>query len=349
MEKVLYLTTDGSDYLQDQILIGMKNIPNVNCVDYPKKDIIYKNSTSHEENLHGGGFTIWNSIKEDNTFKRNNVIQRLYHDYFDLVVFGSIQRQKPIFEEIDFECVNCPVVFLDGEDERFEVTPAGLFNYTTELLDRRRHRGMPSTPVLGRQVFDPACEEGIYFKREKTPHLSDNYDIHPISFSIPKGKIRDNCPSKTRKFQTHVQCKIAYELEEVSENSTRKPIFDTEEKYYDDLAASKYGITMKKGGWECMRHYEIAANWAVPCFYNLGRKPQDCAPHGLYDMMNCISFSSAAELRRKIDYVERNNLYTILQENAFDWVKQNTCVEKSKYMLSAIETPRSFFCDADAL
>jgi len=38
---------------------------------------------------------------------------------------------------------------------------------------------------------------------------------------------------------------------------------------------------MKRGGWDCLRHYEIAAAGAVPCVRQLEGKPSSCAPHGL--------------------------------------------------------------------
>lgn len=36
-------------------------------------------------------------------------------------------------------------------------------------------------------------------------------------------------------------------------------IFENEEEYYNDYKKSLFAITRKKGGWDCMRHYEILA------------------------------------------------------------------------------------------
>mgnify|MGYP003721134639 FL=1 len=86
---------------------------------------------------------------------------------------------------------------------------------------------------------------------------------------------------------------------------------------------SKYAVTMKKAGWDCMRHYEIAANLTVPCFYLLDEKPKNCAPHGLVDMHNVVTFNSADELLTKLDVIESSNLYPEMQSNVRAWIAEN--------------------------
>jgi hypothetical protein len=335
MVKALYITSEYTDYLQDQILIGLKQIEGVTCVDYPRKDVVYQDCTIPNPELYGNGFTIWKTIEENENIDRSNIYDRLYNGEFDAVVFGNIQRQKNSFQKINLERVDCPVAFLDGEDERFSPSISECIPFIREWLDRYQ-RGSGGRPQIGPALYQPAFREGKYFKREKSDYISENTNSHSISFSIPEVKILESKPEKEQKFQTHVQCNIAYKLNEVAENCTSEPIFASEEEYYNDLAASKYGITMKKGGWECMRHYEIAANWAIPCFYNLLEKPSECAPHGLRDLDNCVAFSSSKELIRKINYIEQNNLYEVIQKNALQWVKQNTCCRKADYILETV-------------
>ncbi|MDH3326200.1 MAG: hypothetical protein OEM38_05730 [Gammaproteobacteria bacterium] len=74
-----------------------------------------------------------------------------------------------------------------------------------------------------------------------------------------------------------------------------------------------------------MRHYEIAANGTVPCFYQYKYKPKDCAPHGLVDMKNMLTFDSAEELSAKIEKVEQDRSYNFLRENILAWVKDSSC------------------------
>jgi hypothetical protein len=54
----------------------------------------------------------------------------------------------------------------------------------------------------------------------------------------------------------------------------RTYIYEDENKYYNDYRISLFGKTMKKAGWDCLRHYEIMACEAIPYFENLEFCPQ---------------------------------------------------------------------------
>jgi len=48
-----------------------------------------------------------------------------------------------------------------------------------------------------------------------------------------------------------------------------------EAKYYDMYRQSMFAITHKKGGWDCLRHYEILAAGCIPIFEELDNCPAD--------------------------------------------------------------------------
>ncbi len=79
----------------------------------------------------------------------------------------------------------------------------------------------------------------------------------PFQFSIPEEKIVREIPMKDRDF--------AY----INPNDPSTYIYFEEADYYRDYQRSYYAITRKKGGWDCMRHYEILANGCIPYFIGL--------------------------------------------------------------------------------
>ena len=101
------------------------------------------------------------------------------------------------------------------------------------------------------------AEKYPYFKREKI-HKDSSF---PISFAIPTSKIQP-LKQKTKE--------IAHILP--GDNSTY--IFNNEQDYYNDYSMSRYGVTVKRSGWDCMRHYEILANNCVPLFFDIDKCPQ---------------------------------------------------------------------------
>jgi hypothetical protein len=93
---------------------------------------------------------------------------------------------------------------------------------------------------------------GTYCKRECTNNTSK-----PITFAIPESQLITTDVEKTKMFGTVIPGNLS------------TYIFNTESEYYHDYAKSYYGITNKKGGWDCMRHYEILVNKSIPFFTDL--------------------------------------------------------------------------------
>jgi hypothetical protein len=91
--------------------------------------------------------------------------------------------------------------------------------------------------------------------------------VYPITFSINQRKILDEIPLK-QKILAHI---VPGEL------STY--IYDCEADYYQDMRSSFFAITKKKGGWDCLRHYEILANGCIPLFENLEQIPATIMTH----------------------------------------------------------------------
>ena len=109
-----------------------------------------------------------------------------------------------------------------------------------------------------------------------------------------------------------------------SESEPRPPIvFEREADYYGDLQTSRFGITTKRAGWDCLRHYEIAANGCVPCFRHLDRKPPRCAPHGLEPGVNCLSYRDADDLMRQVDALATSE-YDAAATGALAWARANS-------------------------
>ena len=86
-------------------------------------------------------------------------------------------------------------------------------------------------------------------------------EIYPIQFSISEKKIVDSIPEKIQDFAFILPGQLwTY-------------IFSEEEDYYDDYKRSYFAHTCKKGGWDCLRHYEILANGCIPYFTDLESAP----------------------------------------------------------------------------
>jgi hypothetical protein len=108
--------------------------------------------------------------------------------------------------------------------------------------------------------LDPLYEKHLYFKREL---IIDHPNVLPITFGIPTIKLATPNKNKIQEYATCIP------------GQPETYIFKLEQPYYEDYQKSFYGVTMKKAGWDCMRHYEILGNYCIPYFVGLENCPKN--------------------------------------------------------------------------
>jgi hypothetical protein len=329
--QVLYFSSPVEDYLSDSLLHGLRTLLGAGLVDVPERGILYRShQTDWRRKMYGGGFTLYNGLLEDIAVDRSDVLGRLQAGAFDLVVFGSIWTQYEQFARMRPWLDPIRTVILDGADSPQVYPFAGRWLRTARGWVR------------------PRADQFLYFKREWTPdsqfnlwhrlvppvrrkHLAPAPNLRRIAFSIPEEKVTRERPTKQKDFPRHI---VDADLLGHIGESQSKYAFAREEDYYADLRSSRFGVTTKRSGWDCMRHYEIAANGAVPCFRALDAKPETCAPHGL-DRTNCLVYNDASDLTRQIASLSESQ-YDELQRNAMQWALANTTRARAIQFLASL-------------
>lgn len=120
----------------------------------------------------------------------------------------------------------------------------------------------------------------IYFKREL---IYDRWNLHPISFAMPTTKCVD-------KFEHRDRTK-PYAYITPLDRSTY--IYNNETDYYEDYKNSYFAVTLKKAGWDCMRHYEILGNGCLPLFPNIRQCPKQTMVH--FPKQECIEIENSLQ------------------------------------------------------
>src|SRR5688572_9949738 len=88
---------------------------------------------------------------------------------------------------------------------------------------------------------------------------SIQYKPFPIGFAISETKFVSDVPIKDKDFASIIP------------GDLKTYIYTEESAYYKDYQRSYFAITCKKGGWDCMRHYEILANGCIPYFIDIDK------------------------------------------------------------------------------
>ena len=158
--------------------------------------------------------------------------------------------------------------------------------------------------------LDPLYEKHLYFKREL---ITDHPNLLPITFGIPTSKLA--MPNKN-KMQEYATC---------IPGQPETYMFKSEQPYYEDYQKSFYGVTMKKAGWDCMRHYEILGNYCMPYFVGL----EDCPKNTLANLPKELLL----EGRELANNFDTQKYYHILDE-LFEYTKNNlTTKQLAQYVI----------------
>lgn len=143
--------------------------------------------------------------------------------------------------------------------------------------------------------------------------------IYPIGFSIPSCKIIEKVQSKVQMYGT------------VIPGNNQTYIFNNETDYYNDYRKSVFGFTKCKGGWDCLRHYEILANGCIPCFEGLNR----CPVNTMTFLPKSLIMDAMRECCNEIDF--NSPKIREYSQQLLDYTRANlTTVSMAKYILKTI-------------
>ena len=119
---------------------------------------------------------------------------------------------------------------------------------------------------------------------------------HPITFSIAQCKLVDSVPEKKQLMSPLIP------------GVPSTYIYTTEAEYYQQYRDSFFATTTKKGGWDCMRHYEIMACGCIPYFPGI----EQCPPNTM-------------GLLPKTMILEGNALYRAYKDKPMDDYAMSQC------------------------
>lgn len=339
--RVLFVSPGLEEYASDGLLHGLRTLLGDRCVDWPKHEILY--DTCPEETIRairGYGMGLY-GLLEDIPLDRARVWEQVRWGEFDAVVFADVTNRFGTFLELLPNLGATRAAAIDGYDAE------AFYPYGGRWWRRPGWRALPR-----------AHTRVTYFKRELTRKtVSYRYfrlvpaaltrfvprpRLEPFSYSFPAGKIVAAPPAKDRLLASHVVDPEVAALVGAGDDAYR---FDTEDAYYGDLRRSRFGITTRRAGWDCLRHYELAANGCVPCFRDLDRKPPTCAPHGL-DESNCVVYGDARALLARLEAMGDDE-YRALQAGSLAWARANSTVERARQFLHVLGLPAALGPDED--
>ncbi len=233
--KILYISNfDLPDFQSDMIFHGLRSVFGEDCIDYNEAWYMYDDMRKY-----------WNYRVPENGmsygrgFTLYGRLPKINIDRSNL--YDKIKNK--FFDKIIYGSITRNSLFLN------EVIQ--IYNKKDIILID----GEDNTHI------DPKYfGNGIYFKRELVYEPNDQ--LRPIGFCIPDELVINDLPKKEKDYGT------------VIPGSPETYIYTEEKPYFEDYQKSYFGVTFKKGGWDCLRHYEILMNGCIPYFPQLEKCPQ---------------------------------------------------------------------------
>ena len=280
------------DYQNDCLLYGLKELFGDDVVDVNRRHNLYWDYSDNDVANEYGKGFTFTRLLDSDKTDRDDITKKIKNKFFDLVVYGSVWRNLDYHELVLQHYNNNEIIYVDGEDN----------------------------PKFHSVIKD----KGLYYKRELLFEHNQEFreyfnKVVPISFAFPTKKI--NIASKKEKKLAH------------SDPRDRKTyVFDKEVDYYQDYQFSKYAITMKKAGWDAMRHYEIMGNGCVPLFLYL----PDCPRSIMYRFPKALLIKFLFFYENNFKWLEKN--YDELSHDLFKHFNHfNTTKANAEYVLKDLE------------
>lgn len=313
----MILVPEDQDYLADLLINGFLLNSELQTYITSKKDYLFANTNINVEEMYGKGFTYSASLKLelrkhiDANFK---LLRSLLRDEFDIIIYPQVNIYRKFLWLLIL--LNKMPVVIDGQDYgdnqiRFKEIVIGAFSFFKHLKIPHILR----IKILNSLFSFLNGKKVVFFKRE----IYDNINAYPISYSFPSNKINEFEIDRKKR----ILAKIIPGIKETY-------IYKDEQSYYNGYKESYFGLTFKKGGWDCLRHYEIIANGCIPYFPDINSCPPRTLvffPKDIIDKTNKLFEEGFSDEDFRTYYYKIKG-----------WFLSNmTSVNISKYVLRVIE------------
>jgi hypothetical protein len=247
MKIYIYNHRNVTDYLKDVFLNHLLWSNSIEIHTNMWNAINFKDyGEDRLKKLYGNGHTVWGKLESWNKDKLNFVgVADIKKTDYDYIVFSEVIGLQLLMED-------------PNTNSLMDFPP-----WLTKVFEKYKREQIIVLDGLDRDtVNEKIVDRTTYYKREIGTNCQ-HLDIHPISFAYPAYAPTPKISDKTYLL---APCDPRF--------APNSYVFGNEFYYNMQYSKALFAVTTKKGGWDCMRHYEIIANNCVPYFPGIENKPK---------------------------------------------------------------------------
>jgi len=232
-----------------------------------------------------------------------------YIEYFNK--WSPVLVQNSLME--DFALMrDCPALIHSN---------SSLCWFASFLSEKKTHRFIPVTGTYASQRLEEICPDTDAVIQVRTMEHTTVYalnvmcwhrDLTPFPYCIPDELFAVNVVPLEKK---------KYVISPLIPGDTSHYLFRAGEEanYFEMYRQSMFAHTQKKGGWDCLRHYEILAAGCIPIFEDLEKCPTDTLASFPKDLLR----EAYRVLLPWRNTAEQRAAYPIYASRLFDFAKTN--------------------------
>ncbi|CAJ1424596.1 unnamed protein product [Effrenium voratum] len=149
----------------------------------------------------------------------------------------------------------------------------------------------------------------------------DDIVMFPISYSIPKDRILAEVPQKTALVMNDSMKSFQFKNYKFGPHQ--------EEEYHQHIQQHYFGDTRRKGGFDCLRHYELMANGCVPIFHDLEHLPKS--------ILRTLPRALLLEAKALYSTLGPGSRYQSLAQEMLTWAQEKISTESAaRYILQTL-------------
>jgi len=249
--------------------------------------------------------------------------ERRYVEYFD-------QYKNVIFVNETPRTLLQDIALL--RDAKRVVHSNSTLVWIVSFLSEKKERVIPLTGMYTGQVLEHIEPTDTVVRVQPLTHFEvenidkNNDHVFPLSFSVPDEYVVTRIPQKERL------------LAPLKPGDATTYVFDKtqQDDYYQVYQKSRFAMTKKKGGWDCLRHYEIMMNGCIPLFEDL----DNCPDATLTTYPKHLNTEAYRLFHSWQDTEENINDYNALCTKYLEHARRFcTCTASVSYFLSQFHSP----------
>ena len=313
--KILFVTHAYPNYVPDLLLHGLRKLFGPDVVDYPRKDCLYKGVLGMGVCPENQLCPQWFPDDSESQIDRWDVPQKARNKHFDMIV-ADVRALPVVVKQL--AGYSSPLAIIDGEDKPVKIPPGHYVTFRRETCGD--DLSIPLPMALPEEIYSWIIQYDALPKKYTIGFLGGSYT----------GERRQIVAQLERWYPDSYFITTPIPSEDLPKPAGRK----SRDAFYQKIQSCRFVLNLAGAGFDTFRYWENAACNSL----QLSQTTPLLIPFDFRDQEHLLRFSSAHELRMKIDAVthDPDMLQSMVAASRHHLINHHLTTHRAKYFLQCM-------------